>query len=198
MAVADRGGRTRATLEGRLVEIVGAPAVGVSRTDELLIDYRVDATRIDRLSWKALEEALVANRRFDDRVVLVGAEYTGSGDSHRGPGPGRLTAPLTGLTLQGVITHTLLQGPAMRTLPGWGLWPLVGFFLIGAMTPLLWAQRPLTAVAVALAALVAWVAAAVVAFRYGLITAVAAPALLWLAACGAAAVARPRLSPVPE
>jgi serine/threonine protein kinase len=198
-AITDRSGQTRMTLGGRIAEIVDAPGVvAASTTDEFPVDYRVDATRLDRLSWKALSEALAANTRFDDRVVLVGAEYTGSGDSHRGPAPGRLPAPLTGLALQGVITSTLLQGPAMRNAPGLWVWPLVGAFLAGATASLLWARRSLTGAAGALAALVAWVAATLVAFRLGVIAPVAAPVVLWVAASGGAVVARTRLSPVPE
>ena len=57
---------------------------------------------------------------FRDRLVLVGGEFTGSGDEHR-PTPGRSSGgrPVSGLVVQAFIVNTILDGFPIREARRW-------------------------------------------------------------------------------
>ncbi len=80
------------------------------------IDYRLDLEGFDTMAWKDLPQALDENpERFRGRVVLVGASFSGSGESLlRIPrverGAARASSPL----LQALAVHTLVDGAQLK------------------------------------------------------------------------------------
>jgi CHASE2 domain-containing sensor protein len=104
----DVQGHRRPTLAGRVAAFLGGaePEPG-----EALLDPRLDARRLDRVSWKDVESVLARDPgRFRERVVLVGTEYLGSGDAFRRSGrPDRVS----GLVLQALAASSL-RPPRLR------------------------------------------------------------------------------------
>jgi serine/threonine protein kinase len=197
--VIDRDGQARATFTGRVNQLLqNGRASMQSQTSTFLIDYSIDAARFDRLPWHAFEQALADGRRFDDRVVIVGAEYTGSGDRHRVPGPGRMPADVSGLAVQAIAIDTLARGRPLVETSGAALWAATSASLFVAAQPILWFRRLNAAFLATVAVFVGTGAASVAAFRAGLVVNVAAPALLGLVLVIAAIVARSRMAPHPE
>jgi CHASE2 domain-containing sensor protein len=198
-AVADRAGGLRATLAGRVAEVALEWPPGEAVTaEEFLVDYTVDAGAIDRQNWVTFAAESREGRRFDNRIILVGAEFTGSGDRHRVPAPGRLPVAISGLTLQGVIVNTVLGGRPLREASGSWYWPVMGLGLLAMALPWLWFRRlaPIVLVSGGIALLAC--AAAVVAFHEQLVVAMAAALLLGLASVAVAAAFRNWLPARPE
>lgn len=137
-------------------------------------------------------------RRFDGRIILVGAEFTGSGDRHRVPLPGRLPGAISGLALQGAVVNTLLAGRPLTAASAGRTWPAVGLWLIGIALPWLWFRRLAPIVLVATGIALTGCGAAVAAFFGRVVVMMAAPLLLGLVAVAAAAVLRAWLPAPPE
>lgn len=79
------------------------------------IDYAADAARLDRLAWRDVARAITESpQRFQDRIVLVGAEFTASGDDHRMPGPGRARTRVSGMVVQALAVNTIVEGLPLR------------------------------------------------------------------------------------
>lgn len=197
LAVTDAAGRARATLAGRTAQIVGVVPGTDAAHSPFVVDYRTGPDAIERLGWRAFEAALDAGRRFDGRILIVGAEFTGSGDRHRAPRPGQLASEITGLSLQGLITNTVLQGQRLRAVEVGGTRMTTGALVFGVAAALLWLPQP-AAVLVALSLLVTAALLAAMAFRGGLVMDVAASLLLMAAAGGIALVRRTWLPDRPE
>ncbi len=196
-AVIDNDGRLRATLAGRVSDLAGtAPAPG-PEAREFLINYRVDTTRFERVGWHAFETAVGSGTRFDGRILLVGAEFTGSGDRHRIPRPGQLPSEVTGLTVQAVVTDTLLRGRQLGEARGAGVWLGVGLLLLGTALSLLWLPL-IRGLGAAAGIAVLGSAAAVFAFAAGVALPLATPLLLWAVVVGVGLWARSRLPAHPE
>lgn len=192
--VVDRAGAFRPTLAGRVREVaVGRAAVSAVGTDGVLVNYTVDSARVDRRGWRQFAAEIESGARFDGRLVLVGAEFMGSGDRHRIPGSGRLAAEVSGLTLQGLVTHTLLATSGLERLAPGVAWATVGLAAFGAAWSMLWGSRWRTAAAAVLGVGVAGVSAAAVAFAAGRVAPLAAPLLAWLIVVGIALALRLRL-----
>jgi len=192
--VVDRSGAFRPTLAGRVREIAaGQAAAAAVGTDGVLVNYTVDSARVDRRGWRQFAADVQSGARFDGRLVLVGAEFTGSGDRHRIPGPGRLSAEVSGLTLQGLVTHTLLARSALERLAPGVTWGAIGLAAFGAAWSMLWVSRWRTAFAAVLGVGVASLSAAAAAFAAGHVAPLAAPLLAWLIVVGVALVLRLRL-----
>ncbi len=196
--VVDREGRARPTLAGRIADIVHPTIGAAAGAAPFVVDFRLDASRIERKAWRRFAEDVSRGTRFDNQIVIVGAEFTGSGDRHRVPGPGRLSSEVSGLSLQGVITHTLLQDrPIADTPPGW-VWFGTVVVLLAAVITIVWVRRLLTAAVICVGIIVAGLSVAQAALLVGYLSPLGAPALLWLVACGAALVLRSRLPAPPE
>jgi CHASE2 domain-containing sensor protein len=192
--VVDRSGALRPTLAGRVREIAAGPAAAaVVGTDGVLVNYTVDSARVDRRAWRQFAADVQSGARFDGRLVLVGAEFTGSGDRHRIPGPGRLSAEVSGLTLQGIVTHTLLTRSTLEPAAPVVTWGTVGLAAFGAAWSMLWVYRWRTAWSVVFGAGLAGVSAAAAAFAAGHVAPLAAPLLVWSIVVGAALLLRLRL-----
>ena len=141
-AVVDRDGRARYTLAGRVFDLAATRTAPSWGDRPFLVDYTVDSAQLDRIGWRSFAQAATdGDARFEQRILLVGAEFTGSGDRHRVPGPGRLSAEVSGLALQGIIVNTLLQQRPLRDLPAVWVWPVVGMLLFATGFPVLWMGR---------------------------------------------------------
>lgn len=192
-AVVDTSDTPRATLAGRLATLAGArppPAV-------FPVDYTTDATALPRTTWQDFVGALDAGARFDGRLVLLGAEYAGSGDRHRVPQPRRWPVEVSGLTLQGLLASSLLQGPRLvEGSAGWA-WTGVASATAAGVMGVLWLPR--RALPPWLAAwLTAGVVVAALGIGVGVIVPLAAPLLSWVVAMVTGAVLRTSLPARPE
>ncbi|MEZ5417307.1 MAG: protein kinase [Vicinamibacterales bacterium] len=197
-AVTDRRGQARATLAGRVFDLGRGEAPPAPADTSFVVDYAVDATAFERLGWRDFAAAVRRGARYDGRLLLVGAEFTGSGDQHPVPGPGRLTRAVSGLALQAVITDTLLQGRRLRDVPPLVAWATTAGVLAASMAGLLLAGRSRRALSIAAGTAGSAVLLAVAAFLAGWVAPVAVPVCLWLLASGVAVGARRRLPQPPQ
>lgn len=93
----------------------------------LLIDYSIDRTKFQRLSWKDLPLSLNDNPdMFRDKIVLVGGEYEGSQDFHRVPfRSGLSNEEVSGLTIHALTINTLLLDNLVQNVSrSWVLLPM--------------------------------------------------------------------------
>lgn len=93
----------------------------------LLIDYSIDRTKFQRLSWKDLPLSLDDNPdMFRDKIVLVGGEYEGSQDFHRVPfRSGLSNEEASGLTIHALTINTLLLDNLVQNVSrSWVLLPM--------------------------------------------------------------------------
>lgn len=151
-------------------------------TDLFWIDYSVSSEKIPIIRWKDLDAELIGNpQKFKQRIVLVGGNYTGSGDqAHRIPHTfgGRKDVP-------GVIVHALILNTILARFPLKEISP-VPFFLISILTAFalslafLIAQNQRVVVLSFSAAVLLYTAAAFLLFAYSL--KIAPLLLFWLIA----------------
>lgn len=140
----DRRGVRRPSLACRMAQFAGrqiqADAPG-------LIDFTIDRRMIPALSWKDVARELKGNPgRFQNKVVLVGADFTGSSDRiFRVPPGGGGGGETTGVVLQALQMQTLVSGTAPRPLTGFLAAALAGFFfLLSALAVLMPARKAST------------------------------------------------------
>jgi CHASE2 domain-containing sensor protein len=150
--------------------------------ERFTIDYRLDRESIERISWIDLEARLRERpQSFARRLVLVGAEFAGSGDRHLAPRPRSPPSDITGLEQQAIIAATLLTPDRLVTPDGWRLggWLAVLVVLAAgvAVCALVRAGtgRVLTTSAAAIAL---WAFGAMMAFLGGTVLPMAAPVTL--------------------
>jgi serine/threonine protein kinase len=159
---ADRSGAARRTWAASAVEkfaggSTGDSAVdthadtrGRSETSRFWIDYTADFTRFEQISWKDVPERLTRTpESFRGRLVLVGADFLGSGDeNHASP---LADSGVPGTVLQALIANSMLQRFPVRDAPrmAW-LIPLVLLSAIAIGCALLM-RRPLEMCVAALA-----------------------------------------------
>lgn len=114
----DRQGLQRPTWAARAVETMRAedpdrPGISPDRSRQRFwIDYAVDWTRFQRISWKDLDQEVRRDPGvFRDRLVIVGGDYLASGDeTHPVPHLGGAAPKVSGLVLQALIANTMLTG----------------------------------------------------------------------------------------
>jgi serine/threonine-protein kinase len=188
-------GRRVPSLAARAAAFPGAAPAGPDRG--VLLDYRIDASGFRRLSFHGAAGALERDPELArGRVLLLGAEYEGTGDFH--PNPRDRSRPLTGLVLQAIAVQTLLDGEPLRDAPR----PLAAACafppLFLAAFGALWRRPGLGSGLVAAALLIVPPASAAAAFLAGgLVLPVAAPVAAILLALAACAAFRPRLPALP-
>lgn len=137
----DRRGVHRPSLACRMAQFAGRPAQADASG---LIDFTIDRRMIPALSWKDVARELKENPgRFRDRVVLVGADFTGSSDRiFRVPPGGGGGGETTGVVLQALQMETLASGTAPRPFTGLAAAALAGFFfLLSALSVLMPARK---------------------------------------------------------
>ena len=82
------------------------------------VDYSTPGKAFDRISWRELPSVLKSTPdRFRNRLVLLGGEYAGSGDTFHG----YHADTLTGLTVEALIANTVLRGFPLREASPWFL-----------------------------------------------------------------------------
>ena len=99
----------------------------------LLIDYSIDRSKVQKLSWKDLPSSLNDNpEMFRDKIVLVGGEYEGSQDFHRVPyRSGLSNEEVSGLTIHALTINTLLRDHIIQNVSGsWVLLPMAVVIII--------------------------------------------------------------------
>ncbi len=175
----------------RAASFLGAPMR--PDQDPFLVDHRIDAAGLERLSFHGAAAALAESPSLArGRLLLVGAEFEGSGDLH--PNPRDRARPLTGLELQALATQTLLDGAPLGTAsrPVSAAIALPPLFVVSFA--FLWkASRVATTLALAGALVVPSVTALAAFLAAGLVLPVAAPTAALVLAGALAAAARLRL-----
>jgi CHASE2 domain-containing sensor protein len=162
----DREARIRPTWASRAVWTLGEGPQGCPNTPAddgwFWIDYSVRKESLPQISWTDLPSRLDA-RRLDGRLLLVGAVFAGARDFHNSPQ--RPESKISGLALQALIADTMLGGMRFRSTPVFPI--LIGSSVLGGFLVLatLGLRQPLRGVAAALGVLIAYAAAALVAFR---------------------------------
>lgn len=137
----DKDGSRRKSFARRAAEIFGAKGEGErGGGDSRLVDYSCDSTKIRRISWKDASGAIASNpKSFDGTVVLIGAEFAGSGDVfYPVPHPRGRPGQMSGVLLQAILVDGWLTGRRYSE-PGMAGWGVAGGFaaLLGA-SPFLW------------------------------------------------------------
>ena len=176
------GGGQVPSFAARAASLLGWHDVGPGR--RVVVDHRVDRRALPRLSFHAARRAL-----WDDaaigrgRLLLVGAEFEGSGDLH--PDPRDRARPMSGLELQALAIQTLLDGEPLRDAPRLRCALLAFPVILAAAFAALWLPGRSAALAV-LGSLLALPAAAFASFAFsGVVHPAAAP----VAGAGLAALA---------
>jgi serine/threonine protein kinase/CHASE2 domain-containing sensor protein len=192
----DRNGKEWPSLALKSAQYVDG---NVSATSPFTIDFRVDRTRYPVIAWKELRTVLARQPSIvRDRVVIVGADFVGSGDeAHRIPRVGELPEQASGPMLQAIITDTLIRHTPLRA-PNQKLVAIFAAALAGALFAalLLRRERRVTLLIAGTLAL-AYVVIAWLAFRGGAVLPIAGPLLTVALGVGAGMAVRARMAPFP-
>lgn len=110
----DRAGRLWPGFATRAAEIL--TGVSAAHPREYRVDFRIDAETIDRISWRDLPGMIeTVPDRVKDRLLLVGADYAGSGDRHlRTPRPGGGADEMLGTAILLLAVQTLAEDRPLR------------------------------------------------------------------------------------
>jgi CHAT domain-containing protein/serine/threonine protein kinase/Tfp pilus assembly protein PilF len=116
LAFPDRAGGWRETWAARAARSLAPQASGPPPGETFWIDPAIAWQRLDRLSWKDLEDRLAAEPgRFSGRLLLVGGDFAGSGDDlHAVPSAAGALRSLSGIALQALLVDTLLANQPVR------------------------------------------------------------------------------------
>jgi CHASE2 domain-containing sensor protein len=109
----DREGSPRQSFAARAASTLrgGSQVALPGDSDGFWIDHTIDPARFERVGWKDLDATLGTRpERFRDKLVIVGADYSGSGDEVRVP---NLDA-IPGVVLHALIVETILSGFPVR------------------------------------------------------------------------------------
>ena len=194
----DREGTRRPSFAGHAASNarrnLGSP--DPAETGEFWIDHTIDHTRFESVSWKDLGSTLRARPElFRNRVVLVGADYAGSGDRALVPNKG---------TIAGVVLHALTAETILSEYPVRSVGATAVAVMAGVTCALLCAMLLLTrAYAVALAAvllgMVVYVGGALLLFHQEkVMIPVSGPLVLWVSGVAAAWWVRRIRPPFPQ
>lgn len=191
-AFRDRSGRERPSWAARAARHLRA-----NPPENYWIDSRIDWPRYTRISWREVPTALAEKpEMFRGRLVLVGAEFQGSGDnSYRISGKGAVS----GLTLQALMVDTIAAGLPVREPGRMPVLVVSALGVFAAMAGALCALRAARAAAWLAAGAGLYLALSFPMFWWtGLMLPVAAPLLLILVGFVAALVLRRLLPSAPE
>ena len=114
VAYRDRGGGSRLSFAARLARIALGETRSLPAESPVWIDYSARLEDLPRISWKDLRNRLETEPRFfENKLVIVGADYEGAGDENRVPAfVSRNLVP--GVLLQALIVNTILRGVRLR------------------------------------------------------------------------------------
>jgi len=130
----NQDGQSMYSMPARAFQILTGSDIPRERAlGRLLIDYSIDLSKFQRLSWKDLPLSLNDNPdMFRDKIVLVGGEYEGSQDFHRVPfRSGLNNEEVSGLTIHALTINTLLLDRLIQNVSGsWILVPMAFVMII--------------------------------------------------------------------
>lgn len=128
LGLLNQDGQSMYSMPARAFQILAGSDIPRERAlRRLLIDYSIDRTKFQRLSWKDLPLSLNDNPdMFRDKIVLVGGEYEGSQDFHRVPfRSGLSNEEVSGLTIHALTINTLLLDNLVQNVSrSWVLLPM--------------------------------------------------------------------------
>ncbi|MEO7271056.1 MAG: CHASE2 domain-containing protein [Vicinamibacterales bacterium] len=165
-------------------------------TDGFWIDHTVDSGRFARVSWADLETTLRARPElFRNRVVLVGADYAGSGDQAVVPNRGTVA----GVVLHALITETILSEYPVRPAGTAAITSAAGVTCAVLCAMVLLSRGSAWGLAPTLSTIAVYVGGALVVFRFArVVVPMAGPVLLWGTAAAAAWWLRRHRPPFPQ
>ena len=109
LAYRDREGVARPSFAARAASTARAdqqPGGSAAVPEGFWIDHTIDADRFDRVSWKDLDATLRTRPElFRNRLVLVGGDFSGSGDDARIPNRGAIA----GVVLHAMTVETIFS-----------------------------------------------------------------------------------------
>jgi serine/threonine protein kinase/CHASE2 domain-containing sensor protein len=196
-AFSDREGMVRPSLAARAVGAATLQPAGFTLHDGAeWIDYSISPRDIPRLAWKDASERPPAF--FNDKLVLIGADYSGSNDRHRVPAtadPGWVS----GIVIHAMIANTIIRGYPVRDA---GPFACLGFMSAACLGTLALAlqfpHRPSWAIAASAASFGGYALIAFAMFRVSrTMLVLVAPETALLLSCGIAWRLRSRLAPYP-
>lgn len=177
----DLRGSERSSFAAKIAESLGAAP---GSEESFWIDFTLDGRSFESLSWRDLEGALSRHpEALRDRFVLVGADYSASGDRHfRVPSTRDTPALVAGTVLHALAVQTLLEGRPVRSAGGFWSALLLGLLVFCCAAACLLASRPFTGIALTMSAVAAWLVYSLVAFAWrGVLLPVAGPLLALIA-----------------
>jgi len=195
----DRSGASRLSWAAHAARELGAPQGAAPNV--FWIDPRIDWPRFARISWRDVPAALDRHPvLFQDRLVLVGGDFQGSGDDvHRVPHRTERTAVVSGLTLQAMLVETIIAGLPVREPPRTSFVAATALLLGLALAAILCASRARPAVLVVGAAVLVYLGVSFPAFWWsGRILPVSLPLLLVFCGVNLVLAVRRWLPPAPE
>lgn len=134
LGLLNQDGQSMYSMPARAFQILTGSDIPRERAlRRLLIDYSIDRTKFQRLSWKDLPLSLNDNPdMFRDKIVLVGGEYEGSQDFHRVPfRSGLSNEEVSGLTIHALTINTLLLDNLIQNVSrSWVLLPMAAVMMI--------------------------------------------------------------------
>ncbi len=194
----DSTGEKRAAFPTKAASLLGLPPNGPRM---FWINFSVDWKRMDRISWSLLPEILKSNpQRFQGKLVLVGAEFTASGDNHHAiPSPNGAPSAVSGLVLHALAVNTLIQGPPVENLRGFIR--LAASFIFGWITAFtgLYISRPMTTIGITFVILLGQVSLGFLVFnKWGLMVPMTNLLMMSITALLAGLLARRHFTPHPR
>ena len=115
-AYLDRSGESRLSFAARAAAAAAfQPAHPVPSAAPFWIDYSVRPSDVPSLSWKDLDGKLTnAPELFRGKLVILGADFAGSGDEHRVPSMVS-SALVPGVFIEALIVNTITGGLSVRS-----------------------------------------------------------------------------------
>ena len=197
----DQQGKAAYSFAARAAQVfIGrSPAQALSGA-RVRIDYSIDWTKFQRVSWKDVPEVLSRQPEvFRGRLILVGGEFVGSGDIYNASSyVAARPKEISGLVLHALTLNTLLGGAQIRTSDE----KVVLGFLCGALamavTAVLFLSRQGRTISVLAFTGLLYIAFSLLFFRWSReLSPIAAPAAALCLGVLAAVVLRQKLRPRP-
>ena len=197
----DQQGKSAPSFAARAAEMFMGRSQEEAQSASLWIDYSVDWMQFHRISWKDAQSVLARQpETFRDRLVLVGAEFAGSGDVYRNvPHTSARPVEVSGLVLQALTLNVLLEGQPIKALNGTGVVTALSAALgIAVMAILSVSGRPWMLGTLAVCGIV-YVLLSFLLFRWNRqLWPIVAPAVAFCLAIVSAALLRRTLPPFPR
>ena len=146
--------------------------------EEFWIDHTIDAALFDRVPWKDLDATLRTRpERFRDRVVIVGGDFSGSGDDPRVPNRGAIP----GVVLQATIANTILSGIPVKGIGDRAAIMVAGVVCALLSSIILLGRRTVTVSSILVFVVAAYAGGAFLLFsRANVMVPVVGPAVTWV------------------